>query len=232
MSDEPHIPVLHDISHLQRIVDDVRQEPSKAKQACVRFKYILEEYQEQPQLLDAHLDSLISPLTGIVSDSSENIGDEEKFTNAMQVCRLLQALVSTRGHKTLSRFFPNKPPDFEKALLILLKSRSKPSRREVDEDQQDGGWQTTFVALMWLSSLAMIPFDLNTLQSVAIEQFTQERAVSVVDWLVHTGRNYLSDPGPCRSELLDASMCTRVCAYAPYVERSYLIVMHPNLSEA
>lgn len=210
--------LLHDISYLQNIVDGVRHDPAGARGACARFKAILEEYQEQPQLLDAHLAALTSPLTAIVSDASGRVDDGAAFADAMHTCRLLHALLSTRGHKTVSRFFPNQPADFERALLVLLRARAQPSRREVDEDQQDGAWQTAYVALMWLASLAMLPFDLSSLDVSAVEQFPRERLASggaAAELLSALARGYLADPGPCRFAAAIAAVAGTASRAAP-----------------
>ena len=188
-----------DVKKLETIVKGISVDSFIAKQNYVGFKTVLEEYQEQPQLLDAHLEKLCVPLLDVLAEGTECLQDEERFRAVMQTCRLLQCLVHTCVHKTISRFLPNKPPDLAKAMTILLHLRSLEASSEIDEDAQDGHWQTTCVVLMWLAVLVQIPFDLHSVRLPAsMAQSAEPGTENFVPWVVSTVKANLCLPGPVR----------------------------------
>ena len=198
---------VREIQSLKDIVQAVTSNARLAKSKNFEFKATLEEYQEQPQLLDPHLDHLATPLTAHLSESAKHLDNADDLAGTMQVCRLLQALVSTRGHKTIVRFFPNKPPDLERAVVLLRHMQTTKVTYEVDEDAQDGSWQTRCMVLLWLSSLVLIPFDIRTVhitggsRSEPDGSGDSENSPSIVAWLVDVASQYLSDSGATRCAL-------------------------------
>jgi tubulin-specific chaperone D len=203
--------LVREIVQLQQIVQAVCDDARLARSKHLAVKTMLEEYQEQPQLLDPHLESLVTPLAVLLSEASLHLGDEQRFAATMQVCRLLQALVNTRGHKTIVRFFPNKPPDLERAVALLRHMQGMTICYEVDEDAQDGSWQTRCAILLWLSSLVLIPFDISTVQvsDAALGRGSDTQQESAVSWLIRTATSYLSDSGATRCAALQSSIsCT------------------------
>lgn len=197
--DEPVANLAADVKKLESIAKDISSDSVCAKQHYVGFKTVLEEYQEQPQLLDAHLEKLCVPLLEVLAEGTECLQDEERFKAVMQTCRLLQCLVHTCGHKIIARFLPNKPPDLAKAMTILLHLRSLEASSEIDEDAQDGHWQTTCVVLMWLAVLVQIPFDLHSVKLPAtMVQHAEPGIETFVPWVVSTVKPNLCLPGPVR----------------------------------
>lgn len=198
---------VREVKELQNIVSAVSADARAAQAQHMRFKTVLEEYQEQPQLLDPHLESLTSPLVEILTECARSLEGCGRVASTMQVCRLLQALVNTRGHKTVVRFFPNKPPDLDRALALMQRVQSMPKQHEVDEDLQDGSWQAQCIMLMWLSSLVLIPFDISTVHIAGMSDGASG-STSAVDWLLSTARTYLADSGPCRCVCMWCMRCT------------------------
>jgi hypothetical protein len=193
--------IQQDVKKLRQIVQAVQCDLLCARSNVLVFKTVLEEYQEQPQLLDAHLEELSTPLLDMLAMAAEQLHDQERFGGTMHMCRMLQCLVNTCGHKTMARFFPNKPPDFQRALALLAHLQSLEARHEIDEDAQDGNWQTTCVLLLWLAVLVRIPFDLS---SVRVPENLSEssegtRTGGLVPWLIASVKMNLSLPGPVRS---------------------------------
>lgn len=101
----------------------------------------LTKYQEQPQLLDGYLESIVQPLAALLRDHATAAGgapppgaahaqaaaqQQEADAAAARVdvpavcgvCRLLHVLVTVRGHKTVVRFFPHEAADLERALQV------------------------------------------------------------------------------------------------------------------
>ena len=195
---DQHLEFVRDVRELVEVVAAVSKDARAARAQHMRFKTVLEEYQEQPQLLDPHLEALTLPLTDKLSQCASKLEDDALVANTMQVCRLLQSLVNTRGHKTVIRFFPNKPPDLSKALALLRRVQSMPQSQEVDEDLQDGSWQAQCIMLLWLSSLVLIPFDISTVRASETDARPASAATSAVSWMLGTSKAYLADSGPCR----------------------------------
>jgi hypothetical protein len=76
------------------------------------------KYQEQPQLLDGYLESIVQPLATLLRQTamSSTVQDTCKVQD---VCRLLHVLVTVRGYKTVVRFFPHEAADLERVLQVL-----------------------------------------------------------------------------------------------------------------
>lgn len=70
-----------------------------------------------------------------------------------------------RGYKTVLKFLPNEVTAVEPsvALLAFLVSEQQRARGTGDEGMKN--WEAQYVMLMWLSLLAMIPFDLAIIDS-------------------------------------------------------------------
>lgn len=184
---------------LRGIIEGVVEDASTARGHVQTFKAILEEYQEQPQLLDPYLESLVSPLATIVANAASGCTDDE-LASTMQTCRLIYLLINTRGYKTISRFFPNQARDVQKPLQLLARLEGSETSYAVDEDQQDGSWQTRCVLLLWLSALVILPFDMSSIQ-VSMQGFQVDTVSSTppaAQWILALTKGYLMDPGPSR----------------------------------
>ncbi|CAG8598117.1 7830_t:CDS:2, partial [Scutellospora calospora] len=65
-----------------------------------------------------------------------------------------------RGYKTIVKFFTHEVSDLEPTFYFM-----------VSQDPQDySGWETRYVLLIWLSLICMIPFDLKTVDSLAVAE--------------------------------------------------------------
>ena len=141
--------------HLKELVIEIDQEDGLVSRICT----ILDRYQEQPQLLDPHIESIVSPLSetlrsacGTPSSECEEPADERKIRRA---CRVLYFLAKVRGFKVVVKFFPHSVADLEPCLDLLEK-----------QDALDAEtWETRYVLLLWLSILVMVPFGLSTVDS-------------------------------------------------------------------
>lgn len=128
-------------------------------------------YQEQPQLLDPVLESLVRPLATLILQIAQPletfINDSEAQTRLYAVSRLLWQLASVRGYKTVLKFFPNEVAAVEPAVALLdfLSNTTAGGASVHGEDPGQINWEAQYVMLMWLSLLAMIPFDLAIIDS-------------------------------------------------------------------
>eukprot|EP00742_Colponemidia_sp_Colp-10_P003876 GILJ01004127.1.p1 GENE.GILJ01004127.1~~GILJ01004127.1.p1 ORF type:complete len:1237 (-),score=209.83 GILJ01004127.1:67-3777(-) len=151
-----------------------------------RFIQILEKYQEQPGLLDPHLESLLCPLMSQLRLlASRLLGVAEKAIPARyhQVFRVVYFFCKVRGYKTIVKLFPHEVADLEPTFELL--------------EGQDRGdhetWETRYVLLLWMSMIALIPFDLDTVDSTLLQG-----GKSAVNRIVELSQEYLSDTGKTR----------------------------------
>lgn len=190
----------HDIPLLREVIQKINGDVGTARSHVATFKATFEQYQEQPQLLDAHLEQLLQPLLGVLIDSVDHLMDKHHFAAVMQVCRILQIMVHTCGHKTIALFLPNKPADLKNAVALLAHVKGLDATQEIDEDAQDGHWQTMYIVILWLSVLVLVPFDLGAIEMPPIIlRDSDEPSNSIfATWLIASVKDHLSLPGPVR----------------------------------
>ncbi|KGO69149.1 Tubulin-specific chaperone D, C-terminal [Penicillium expansum] len=141
---------------------------------------LLEPFQEWPQLLDPHLQTLLPPLVdaflaylikhrtqyGSVSAKSSQTGNMYPLPRA--ICRLLYTFCKVRGVKVISRFLNNEPKYLDSMLRAFIEwDAVQPSNSgELAEPEiQRLIWEERYVMLVWLSHLLLAPFDLSSLSS-------------------------------------------------------------------
>ncbi|KAL5341566.1 tubulin folding cofactor D C terminal-domain-containing protein [Aspergillus crustosus] len=144
-----------------------------------RLVHLLEPFQEWPQLLDPHLQSLLTPLVDALL--AYLLAHRDQYTskaagqqlNALYplpraVCRLLYTFCKVRGVKVISRFLNNEPKYLDPFLRAFIEWDSTDS----DELQASSGdppprlvWEERYVLLIWLSHLLLAPFDLSSMSS-------------------------------------------------------------------
>ncbi|KAF7225520.1 tubulin-specific chaperone D [Nothobranchius furzeri] len=112
-----------------------------------RFSVIMNGYQEQPHLLDPHLERMMKMLLDLVR--SEN--SPPSLVHLSFKC--LYIICKVRGYKTFMQLFPHEVADVQPVLELM--SRQDP------EDLQT--WETRYMLLLWLSMTCLIPFDLSRL---------------------------------------------------------------------
>lgn len=123
----------------------------------------LDMYQEQPYLLDPLLGELVSPPAETIQSyvkSRPNTSDTLTSTPLALCCRLLYAYTKVRGAKVISLFLTHEVADLV-PVLRLIEAPGQPS------------WQVTYILLLWLGLICLIPFtlgdvaDLSSIESVA-----------------------------------------------------------------
>ena len=134
--------------------------------------------QEQPYLLDRHLDDLVGlPLRSLRSQIAS--ADDLALSSAQRLARIVYWLTKVRGYKTVLRFFPHGVHDL--GLLVRI----------LDDEAALGrtSWEMRFVLLLWLALVCMLPFDLA--------RFDQSSSTSqpAVDVVLSVGKRYLASSG-------------------------------------
>eukprot|EP01114_Cavostelium_apophysatum_P022917 TRINITY_DN8458_c0_g1_i1.p1 TRINITY_DN8458_c0_g1~~TRINITY_DN8458_c0_g1_i1.p1 ORF type:complete len:441 (+),score=70.98 TRINITY_DN8458_c0_g1_i1:34-1323(+) len=140
-----------------------------------RITTILGKYQEQPQLLDPHMEHLVTTLMSLVRQNF----DDPLFLS--HLCKIIYVLAKVRGYKTVEKFFPHEVADFEPTLQLIQK-----------QDQNDfNTWETRYVLLLWFSVLVLLPFDISRIDSNLEKE-------PLIDRIVSLGKSYLRDSGKTR----------------------------------
>ncbi|QQK44174.1 Tubulin-specific chaperone D, putative [Penicillium digitatum] len=143
---------------------------------------LLEPFQEWPQLLDPHLQTLLPPLvdaflaylikhrTQYGSVSTKSSQARNLFPLPRAICRLLYTFCKVRGVKVISRFLNNEPKYLDSMLRAFIEwDAIRPNSEElVESGTQRLIWEERYVMLVWLSHLLLAPFDLSSLSSDSI----------------------------------------------------------------
>jgi hypothetical protein len=187
----------------------------------------IDRYQEQPQLLDAHLNDLVGPLmakaretlrawhTNLYSEAqtSASVFALQIYDNPylQKVFQIIYSLCKTRGYKVVSKFFPHEVADLEPALVALL----------CQDASNHTTWETRYVLLLWLSILVLIPFDLRTVDSAlpSARRDTTMQPKGIIAEIIHVCQSYLIDPGAVREA---AAACLSRLLTRPDLETAHL----------
>ncbi|KAI4199713.1 MAG: hypothetical protein LQ350_004435 [Teloschistes chrysophthalmus] len=149
-------------------------------------------FQESPQLLDPHLEYIVSHLLhalgGVIRCSlhypatSDIDADVQPLPRA--ICQLVYTLCKVRGAKVITRFFDNDTRFLGRLSGIL----------ETGKDSLS--WEERYVILLWLSHLALTPFDLESLSTsetiVRVFEPTVFSLPEIAERLLSLARHYIS----------------------------------------
>ncbi|XP_033109918.1 tubulin-specific chaperone D-like isoform X2 [Anneissia japonica] len=166
-----------EVDEVHKLIDslkDVYKDNIATELVVERFTFIVDHYQEQPHLMDPHLQEMLTHLLKIASDTQ---GDPELSHLAF---KLLYLLTKARGYKVIVRFLPHEVPDLELVLAILAKQDVKDFKT----------WETRYMLLLWLSIVCMIPFDMHRLDSNVVAEDGQKRAPIMLR-ILDAGKLYL-----------------------------------------
>uniref|UniRef100_A0A669PXK4 Tubulin-specific chaperone D n=1 Tax=Phasianus colchicus TaxID=9054 RepID=A0A669PXK4_PHACC len=109
-----------------------------------KFIVIMDKYQEQPHLLDRHLEWMMNMLLDIIRDSGS---PPVLFHLAF---KFLYIITKVRGYKLFLRLFPHEVTDLQPVLDMIADQNPKDCET----------WETRYMLLLWLSMICLIPFDL------------------------------------------------------------------------
>ncbi|KAH8549512.1 armadillo-type protein [Umbelopsis sp. PMI_123] len=163
-----------------------------------RIQQILDTYQEQPHLLDPHLESMITP---VVIRIRANISSTTSAMEAQSKCawlfRYLYYLTKARGYKTIVKFMTHEVSDLEPMVDFM----------NAQEIRESACWETRYVCLIWLSIICMVPFDLRKIDSGLVASGQQ----SLINRLLDIHKRYLGCTGKERdaSSILVARLLSR-----------------------
>ncbi|KAE8350619.1 tubulin folding cofactor D C terminal-domain-containing protein [Aspergillus coremiiformis] len=144
-----------------------------------RLVGLLEPFQEWPQLLDPHLQTLLPPLVDAFLAYLLKHRDQYKAGKPQQqqalyplpraICRLLYTFCKVRGVKVISRFLNNEPKYLDPLLRAFIdwdaEFQENSEVASLEEIPRRLVWEERYVTLIWLSHLLLAPFDLAFMSS-------------------------------------------------------------------
>ncbi|KAK7538299.1 tubulin folding cofactor D C terminal-domain-containing protein [Phyllosticta citribraziliensis] len=134
-----------------------------------RLTSLIEPFQEDPQLLDAHLKHVVPPLVSAYLERlrlpSAAITKPKLVSISFAISRILYTLCKVRGEKIIVGFLNNEPRYLE------------PMLDHVEQGLKDDSfaWEEKYVGLLWLSHLMLAPFDLASISSFQPPETAQAR---------------------------------------------------------
>ncbi|RAL66973.1 hypothetical protein DID88_007753 [Monilinia fructigena] len=137
-----------------------------------RLTALLDNFQELPQLLDAHLQRLVPTLANafLASISKPPSRSSTPHTRLLiplrkAICQLLYTFCKVRGEKVIVQCLS--PENKHIDVLLSAIEKGTPASNDACEEQLDEvwGWEERYITLLWLSHLIIAPFDLKSLSS-------------------------------------------------------------------
>eukprot|EP00092_Neocalanus_flemingeri_P020394 GFUD01022092.1.p1 GENE.GFUD01022092.1~~GFUD01022092.1.p1 ORF type:complete len:1159 (+),score=370.35 GFUD01022092.1:112-3588(+) len=154
-------------------MEETIKDTNKHELAVERFKYVLDWYQEQPHLLDPHLESLLGLLV-------DQIRGETSAPLLHATTQLMAHLFKVRGPKVVVRYLPHEVEDLERVVTVLQ-----------EQDHTDvKSWETRYILLLWLSIIVLIPFNMA--------RFDSGEKAPLAERLLSLCKRYLAVRDKCR----------------------------------
>jgi hypothetical protein len=179
-----------------------------------KWQLLLDNYLEQPVLLDPHLQAMMDVLMPrarglLVQPEPDGEGGSsfpyqmKKNPSLQAVCAAVYHLCRVRGYKAVMTLLPHEAADLEPVLLSLQ-----------CQDRTDyETWETRYVLLLWLSMLCLIPFDMSTVDS------SSPSSSGLVPTVISLCKDYLGDAALTRDA---ASVCLGQLLTRPDVRLPHL----------
>ncbi|XP_017022183.1 tubulin-specific chaperone D [Drosophila kikkawai] len=158
-----------------------------------QYAQVLSRYQEQPHLLDPHLEELLGKLLGKIRQQSLPSGERHA------AFKYLYIISKVRTYKVLVKFMPHELSDLEFVLELL--------------GQQDphkfAEWETRYILLLWMSILVLNPFHMSRLDAYetasgpttncSLSNHVQEAKASKMERIYELIQLYVSTNDTCSS---------------------------------
>ncbi|EDW63994.1 tubulin-specific chaperone D [Drosophila virilis] len=114
-----------------------------------QYTELLSRYQEQPHLLDPHLELLLTRLLGKIRQANLPAGERDA------AFKYLYIISKVRTYKVLVKFMPHELSDLEFVLQLLGQQDPK----------EFSNWETRYMLLLWMSILVLNPFHMARLDA-------------------------------------------------------------------
>ncbi|KAL2324032.1 hypothetical protein Fmac_023090 [Flemingia macrophylla] len=215
--------LLHDIVSNSRVSD-----PSSVH----RIRSILDKYQEQGQLLEPYLETIVPPLMSIIRSRTIELGvaSDQILEIIKPICIVVYTLVTVCGYKSVIKFFPHQVSDLELAVSLLEKCHHANSVTSLRQEST-GEMEAKCVTLLWLYILVLVPFDISTVDTsiAGSENLTEFELSPLVLRIIAYCKDYLSTAGPMRTMagLVLSRLLTRPDmpkAFTSFVEWTHMVM--------
>lgn len=173
---------------------DVHGDVVATEYTMEKFLVIMNRYQEQPHLLDPHLDWMVNMLL-------ELIRSEKSPPSLLHLSfKFLYIICKVRGYKVFMQLLPHEVADVQPVLELLLRQDPRDSET----------WETRYMLLLWLSMTCLIPFDLFRLDGHLGSDNVPGRE-STMDRILAVAKSYLvvSDTPRDAASVLVSKFMTR-----------------------
>ncbi|KAJ9188468.1 hypothetical protein P3X46_003825 [Hevea brasiliensis] len=167
-----------------------------------RIRSIMDKYQQEGQLLEPYLESVVSPLMSIVRGKTIELGvaSDEILEVIKPICIIIYCLVTVCGYKAVIKFFPHQVSDLELAVSLLEKCHDMASATSLRQEST-GEMEAKCVTLLWLSILVLVPFDISSVDSSIANSHDLGKLepAPLVLKILKFSKDYLSNAGPMRT---------------------------------
>ncbi|KAF5732940.1 putative beta-tubulin cofactor d [Tripterygium wilfordii] len=218
---------------VKSLLDDIVSHGRVSNSSSVqKIRSIMDKYQEQGQLLEPYLESIVSPLMFIIRSKTIELGvaSYEIIKVIKPICIIIYAMVTVCGYKAVIKFFPHQVSDLELAVSLLEKCHGTASATSLRQEST-GETEAKCVILLWLSILVLVPFDISSIDtSIANDKnLGALEPAPLVLKIVKFCKDYLSNAGPMRtiSGLLLSRLLTRPdmsMAFTSFVEWTHEVL--------
>ncbi|XP_056310187.1 tubulin-specific chaperone D-like [Danio aesculapii] len=173
---------------------DIHHDTVSREATIEKFVVIMDRYQEQPHLLDPHLEWMLNMLL-------EMIRSEKSPPLLVHLCfKFLYIISKVRGYKIFMQLFPHEVSDVQPVLDLLCR-----------QDQKDTEtWETRYILLLWLSMTCLIPFDLSRLDG-HLSTVPGTNREPIMDRILEVAKSFLrvSDKSRDAASVLVSKFVTR-----------------------
>lgn len=146
--DKPSNTLEHFVEHdtVQRMIENLKTEHDTTFEKSYEiFSNILGKYQEQPHLLNPHLQNLMDLLLAYIREPATEI------TLFHAAFKYMYQLAKVRTHKIFVKYLPHEITD----LQFVIKSLED---QQIDDSTH---WETRYMLILWLSILVLNPFQMS-----------------------------------------------------------------------
>ncbi|KAJ6675528.1 BETA-TUBULIN COFACTOR D [Salix viminalis] len=188
---------------VKSLLDDIVSNQQVSDLSSVhKIRSIMDKYQQQGELLEPYLESIVSPLMQIIRTRTIELGFEsdEILEIINPICIIIYTLVTVCGYKAVIKFFPHQVSDLELAVSLLEKCHGANSVTSLRQESK-GEMEAKCVMLLWLSILVLVPFDISSVDtSIAWSNELGELELApLVLRILKFSKDYLSNAGPMRT---------------------------------
>ncbi|PPD83230.1 hypothetical protein GOBAR_DD19843 [Gossypium barbadense] len=189
---------------VKSLLDDIVSNGRVSDPSSVhKIRSIMDKYQEQGQLLEPYLESMISPLMFIIRSKTIELGiDSDEILQIIKpISIIIYSLVTVSGYKAVIKFFPHQVSDLELAVSLLEKCHNTSSVTSVRQEST-GEMEAKCVMLLWLSILVLVPFDISSVDTSIVNSSGSigvDEVAPLVLRIIGFSKDYLSNAGPMRT---------------------------------